>query len=161
MRRTWWRVPLLTLSFLAGPALAEEQGTAQQAGKTLPPSIGRADRDEDGYVSREEYLADAGRRFSRLDSNGDGVVDKAEIDAAAERIAQRIRTAMTRAQERADSDHDGRLTRAESEAAAANRFAALDADASGRLDAGEFRRRPRRPAVAKAADGEGGSALAQ
>src|SRR5690242_16483400 len=106
MARTWRHILGLSLSVLAGQALAQEQNSAPQSGTGLPPSISRADRDSDGYVSREEYLADAARRFSRLDANGDGMVDKAEIDAAAERIARRIKSAMERAQERADTDHD-------------------------------------------------------
>ena len=107
--------------------------------------IMRADRNHDSLISADEYLADAGRRFGRLDENGDGTVEKAEVDRAAERIAKRIRAGMERALSRNDADGDGKVTRAESDAAASKRFASLDEDADGSLRPADFRRR-REPA---------------
>jgi len=83
------------------------------AGLSLPTFAMRHERrllardtDGDGKVSRAEFLAgaerskgDPGRRFAGLDRNGDGAIDKGEIDAmAARRFAQ------------LDADCDGVLT---------------------------------------------------
>lgn len=37
------------------------------------------DRDGDGFVSAEEFAAMQNKRFSRMDANGDGVIDKEEM----------------------------------------------------------------------------------
>lgn len=68
----------------------------------------RADTDGDGRISRAEWLAHAAQRgmkgrperqFARLDLNGDGYLDKSEIDAMlARRFAKR------------DTNADGVLT---------------------------------------------------
>lgn len=49
----------------------------------------RADADEDGRVSRDEFMAATGPLFSRLDENGDEVISPDELDAAAERRQDR------------------------------------------------------------------------
>lgn len=63
------------------------------------------DTDGDGKVSRAEFLAaakagkgDPARRFAKLDTNGDGLLDKAEIDAM-----------LTRRFKRQDTNGDGLL----------------------------------------------------
>jgi hypothetical protein len=40
-----------------------------------------ADADADGRLTRAEFLADANRYFTLLDSNGNGQLDAAEVDA--------------------------------------------------------------------------------
>ena len=40
-----------------------------------------ADSDRDGRLTRAEFLADANRYFTQLDSNGNGQLDAAEVDA--------------------------------------------------------------------------------
>ncbi|WP_240698896.1 EF-hand domain-containing protein [Sphingomonas sp. AAP5] len=58
-----------------------------------------ADTDSDGKVSRAEFLAagkggkaDPAKRFAKLDANGDGTLDKAEIDAMLSRRFKRLDT---------------------------------------------------------------------
>lgn len=58
-----------------------------------------ADTDSDGKVSRAEFLAagkggkaDPAKRFAKLDANGDGTLDKAEIDAMLSRRFRRLDT---------------------------------------------------------------------
>lgn len=46
---------------------------------------GRADADQDGRVSRDEFMATTGPLFDRLDANDDDVISPDELDAAAER----------------------------------------------------------------------------
>jgi hypothetical protein len=70
------------------------------------PRIMAADTDGDGRVSRAEFTAaatggkgDPARRFTRLDRNGDGYVDRAEVDVM---LGRRFR--------RLDADGDGMVT---------------------------------------------------
>jgi len=58
-----------------------------------------ADTDGDGRISRAEFIAaakpgksDPAKRFAKLDSNGDGMLDRSEIDAMLARRFQRIDT---------------------------------------------------------------------
>jgi len=39
------------------------------------------DTDGDGKVTEAEFLAKSKERFAKMDSNGDGVIDQADIDA--------------------------------------------------------------------------------
>jgi hypothetical protein len=48
--------------------------------------MGRVDTDNDGAISLDEQRAQATKRFDRLDTNSDGKIDKAERDAARERM---------------------------------------------------------------------------
>lgn len=49
----------------------------------------RADADEDGRISRAEFLERENRLFERLDTDDNGVVTPEELDAAAERRQDR------------------------------------------------------------------------
>ncbi|MDO6416918.1 EF-hand domain-containing protein [Sphingomonas sp. BIUV-7] len=59
----------------------------------------RYDKDKDGQVAREEYLASRRKAFARLDANGDGRLDFDEwaIKTTTKFVA-------------ADADHDAKLT---------------------------------------------------
>ncbi|TGX55908.1 EF-hand domain-containing protein [Sphingomonas gei] len=48
--------------------------------------LSRTDTNGDGAVSLDEQRIQANRRFDRLDTNADGKIDKAEGDAARERM---------------------------------------------------------------------------
>lgn len=65
-----------------------------------------SDTDGDGKVSRAEFMAaakagkhDPAKRFAKLDANGDGMLDRTEIDAM---LSQRFK--------RLDTNGDGRLS---------------------------------------------------
>lgn len=83
------------------------------------------DTDGDGKVSRAEFLAaassgkgDPAKRFANLDKNGDGALDKSEIDAMLNRRFRRL-----------DANGDGILSASEREAVR-NRKAQNAGDAS-------------------------------
>ena len=76
------------------------------------------DTDGDGKVSRAEFLAaaksgkgDPARRFAKLDQNGDGMLDKSEIDAT-----------LTRRFRHQDTNGDGLLSPDERAAAQARKM---------------------------------------
>jgi hypothetical protein len=61
-----------------------------------PPSLGgrmleRLDADGDGKITRAEFDAEAAQRFARMDRNGDGVVDAAELKDLRDRFGGRGR----------------------------------------------------------------------
>ncbi|UAJ11302.1 EF-hand domain-containing protein [Glacieibacterium megasporae] len=112
---------LTPIAACAQPAARQAPaGGAASGGVTLQQYVQRherkllaADTDGDGRVSRDEFLAaakagkgDPAKRFARIDRNGDGMLDKAEIDAM---LAKRFA--------RLDSNGDGVLSPAERAAA--------------------------------------------
>src|SRR3954447_26771572 len=128
-------VSLLALALCGALILSVSAAERASAG-----SDRRADTSGDGLVSAGEYTTEALRRFGRLDGNGDGFVDEAEVDKAAGEIMLRIKGRMAAQLRRGDANGDGRLSRDEAERAAASRFAALDRDGDGSLRPSDFRR---------------------
>jgi len=51
---------------------------SDQGGKKLD-FIKKLDRDNDGRISKEEYLSAHTERFDRLDKNKDGYIDESEV----------------------------------------------------------------------------------
>lgn len=137
---TYWGIGVVLFCLVAGVAAAAE-GTGGL----------RGDSDGDAALSRDEFLADAGRRFERYDRDKDGVVLRADVERAADEAARRIKARLLARFAREDRDGDGRLTRAEADAVAAGRFGDLDADGDGRVVRADFRRRPQAKAVAATA----------
>ena len=103
---------------------ASTHQTTTAGGVTLQTFVARHekklladDTDGDGKVSRAEYMAaaksgrgDPARRFAKIDQNGDGMLDKAEIDAM-----------LTRRFKRQDTNGDGVLSADERAAAHARK----------------------------------------
>ncbi len=74
-------------------------------------------------------------RFKAMDKNGDGFVDKSEMQAAtAEDIAYRVKRMM----HTLDANKDGRITRDEFLAPAKQRFARMDLNDDGRITADDL-----------------------
>ncbi len=70
--------------FCLSPAAAQ-----QQPAGALPKALAQVDLNNDGKISRAEYLSAAQRRFLGLDLNSDGFVDAAEFAEARKRLRQR------------------------------------------------------------------------
>ncbi|MCY3827570.1 MAG: hypothetical protein OXF89_00375 [Rhodospirillaceae bacterium] len=114
------------------------------------------DGDGDGKLGVEEYVARRKAAFERIDANKDGAVDKAEFDAAFEKVRERMlayygrgdrrkryhrwhghkRRAMHR---RPDLNGDGKVTRAEFDALGSLIFLRLDGDGDGAVTRKEMR----------------------
>lgn len=87
-----------------------------------------ADTDKDGTLDKAEIDAAAGAQFDKLDKDKDGTLDKAEV-------GKRLSKADFAA---ADTDNDKTLTKAEYTAVAEADFKAADADSDGTVDAKEL-----------------------
>lgn len=114
------------------------------------------DGDGDGKLGVEEYVARRKAAFAKIDANEDGAVDKAEFDAAFEKVRERMlayydrgdrgkrhhrwrgykRRAMHR---RPDLNGDGKVTRAEFDALGSLIFLRLDGDGDGAVTRKEMR----------------------
>jgi Ca2+-binding EF-hand superfamily protein len=113
-------ITLLTL----GGAAAFAQAPA--AGGRLE----RADADNDGAVTREEFTTARAELFARLDRNADGYLDETD------RQERAARHAGTRAH--LDSDRDGKISKEEFVSGPTPMFDHIDTDHSGVLDAQEL-----------------------
>ena len=99
------------------------------------------DSDGDGLVSRAEFEAAAAERFERLDANGDGMLSRDELRDGA--LSARGRMAERRGERFAaiDTDGDGAWSLAELQAVrpelTQERFAQMDADGDGLISEDE------------------------
>ncbi len=114
---------LAVLSLVAAPAVSFPIASAYAAN-----ALTAADTDKDGTLDKAEVDAAAGTQFDKLDKDKDGTLDKAEV-------GKRLSKADFAA---ADPDGDKTLTKAEYIAAADKAFAAADADNDGTVDAKEL-----------------------
>lgn len=100
--------------------------------------MAREDANKDGRLSRDE--ADMRpRRFERLDSNSDGFLTLAELQAAGPPGGKAARLGARAA--RHDADGDGRVTRQEAQDGFDTMFARRDVDKDGALSKEELRAR--------------------
>ena len=111
----------LTALVAPGAAMAQKMG-APKAGST-----------------RDEALDAAAKAFGRLDANGDGSVDTAEmttvLQARATKNGKTFRPqAVTRQMSRNDANGDGKVTLDEYKAAAGARFDQADTNKNGKID---------------------------
>ncbi len=114
---------LAVLSLLAAPLVVFPITTARAAN-----ALTAADTDKDGTLDKAEVDAAAGAQFDKLDKDKDGTLDKVEVG---KRLSKTDFAA-------ADPDNDKTLTKAEYIAAADKAFAAADADHDGTVDAKEL-----------------------
>ena len=120
-----------TLAMVPAPALAQDDAAS------APPT-------------RAALKSNLDARFKTIDANGDGTIDKAEIDAANARVAQQTSAALSKRMEaefaQLDSNKDGQISLAEFKAAApdpkptpaATTLERLDANKDGKISLAEF-----------------------
>jgi len=132
MRNT---LPTLLASALTGACALAVAGTALAADTSAPgttaPGAKRAqfrqqffnkiDTNGDGVISRAEYQAWVDGRFEKLDTNGDGSVDANEI-ASSPATAAHVEKRAEGFVKRFDPSGDGKVTKADFEAKEMARF---------------------------------------
>lgn len=90
---------------------------------------------ESGDARRAAFVTGIEQRFKALDRNGDGYIDKPELEAAqADEIAYRVKRMM----HDLDRDKDGKISREEFLARSKERFARLDLNDDGKIDADDM-----------------------
>ncbi|MEO1539642.1 MAG: EF-hand domain-containing protein [Pseudomonadota bacterium] len=101
------------------------------------------DTNGDGQVTPAEMEAMRAARFAEVDTNGDGELSQAELLARAEqRDADRMTQRIERFIDRADEDDNGTLSLAETSPGNADRiFSRLDSNDDGVISAEEFEER--------------------
>ncbi|MCK0167428.1 EF-hand domain-containing protein [Jannaschia sp. S6380] len=126
-----------------GPLAAEARGPGPDR-----PAFGDVDADADGRIMPAELAAFGAERradrMDRADTNGDGVLTRAELRAASEaRTARRVDGLI----QRLDKDADGVLSKDELQAGPerrdtgarrARQFSRADSDGDGAIDAAEW-----------------------
>lgn len=134
----------LSLAFLALAGLAGASHAQGPDGMRGPGGGGqmrfeRADADNSGDVTFEEFAAAMNQRLGEADADNDGKMTVAEIADQIERM--RVERMARRLVERFDADGDGALTEAEIESRQKKMFALLDRNDDGKIVQDEMPRR--------------------
>jgi Ca2+-binding EF-hand superfamily protein len=119
-----------------------DHGAAQGGqSRPLPPSaqarFAKADTNHDGVVTIDEYVAAAKALYAQLDTQHNGKVSASEI-ATSPRAQDRAVKVAERLIKHMDTNGDGVVSQAEFLAAAKTRFARLDKNGDGFIDADEM-----------------------
>ncbi|WP_173655786.1 EF-hand domain-containing protein [Sphingomonas turrisvirgatae] len=123
-----------------GPGAGRRAGGAERM-------LARIDTNGDGLISRAENRAAAEARFDRMDADKDGRIERGE--RRGKHMGMRGHGGRGGMMRMADTNGDGAISRAEFDAASAKRFAKLDTNKDGKLDAADRpQRRMTRPAPA-------------
>lgn len=119
------------MAFMAAAASASSLAVAADRGDMRKMRFEKADADQSGDVSFEEFAAAMDGRMKSADANGDGRITMEEL--ASEIARQRAERMARRIMARFDTNGDGVLTREEVEGRQKKIFAYLDRNDDGRI----------------------------
>jgi len=133
---------IAALGLTAGAAAAQDRGGP----------LARADADNDGVITRAEFIEARLAPLRRLDADGDGTVTRAEGEAVGAAMAARggARPGPRSEQGARPRGEQLPITLAQAEARAAEDFARFDLDGDGRLTAAEREELESRMSAARA-----------
>lgn len=115
MKAKWIILPAVVLMIGIVPAHANQEWNKKhnQHGKMLE----NADQNEDGIISKEEFLAGPTKKFEEMDIDGDGNITPEEIDAHKEIMREKMKAMreekLDKKFEEMDTDGDGLLSKEE------------------------------------------------
>lgn len=112
---------------ISGAAIAGQDGAGSAGTGGHRGGMQRADTDNDGAISRAEFMAQSDKRFARLDANGDGEISGDELPGRGRLLAS------------TDTNKDGKISKAEYSAQAAARFAKMDTNGDGKITPDEMK----------------------
>ncbi|PSL19659.1 EF-hand domain-containing protein [Shimia abyssi] len=141
MKRTTFitGIVVAALSVTAVAASAKGQGGKHRG---MQINFEELDTNGDGFVTQAEMDAHAAARFAKMDTNGDGALSADELEAAvAERAQERAKKGAARMIEHRDANGDGVLSQDEMKPKAersAKMFDRLDSDGDGQISKEEF-----------------------
>lgn len=128
---------LLAAALLGGLALCGTALAHNEGGDRFK----KMDHDGDGMVTRAEHEAAAREMFDAIDRDGDGAVNVTDIQAhmGHKKSGEGADKGMADGMGKLDADGDGMVSTAEHAAAARAMFDAMDADGDGSLSMEEAR----------------------
>ena len=118
---------LLTMLMLACSAQAQSHASGDR--------LAQMDSNSDGSITKEEFLADRERIFSKRDRNADGYLDGEDHG---KRAARRGGERMNEMRDRLDENGDGKISKDEFVNPEAPLFTRADKDSNGTLDTEEI-----------------------
>ena len=121
--------------------VADESGVRDSV--TFNARFTTLDDDDDGHIDFGEYAANATGKFVTMDSDGNGLVTPAEMDAHRAALGRVSHLSSAAVIKPVDSDGDGMLAQWENEAIARREFDTLDRDHDGFITRAEARAQPR------------------
>jgi len=134
------------LVFMATYVLAQQRPSK---GEFLDATFEAIDTDNDGKISRDEYMKISEERFDRFDINDDGYLTQEEVkETAADKSEELKKKAIQKAKIRFDSidtDNDGKISKEEwisahpNQPQAGEMFDQIDSDGDGYMTKAELK----------------------
>ena len=85
------KTSIIAAMFFSAPVLAQQPPMGQQQMPDLEGMFFQQfDKDQDGKVSKAEFLRPTEAQFDHMDRNNDGVIDRAEVQAFNKEMQQRL-----------------------------------------------------------------------
>ena len=129
----------LTLAVMASSVAV----AANTSGNKMEQAFRKADKDNDGTLTRDEAkaLPRVAKNFDQIDTDKDGTVSLDEIYASAKKVAKEMEEQDKARFDAADKDHDGTLDRDEAKAfpRISQNFDKIDANKDGKVSQDEIK----------------------